>query len=70
MNFNAKIRKFWVSMFEKGAYKRVLTGLKNTVIIAVLGLVIGIVIGTLIAVVRVVPKTNPFVKALDKIAQV
>ena len=70
MNFNAKINKFWVSMFEKGAYKRVLTGLKNTVIIAVLGLFIGIVIGTLIAVVRVVPKTNPLVKALDKIAGV
>ena len=70
MNFNAKIRKFWVSVFEKGAYKRIVTGLKNTVIIAVLGLLIGIVIGTLIAVIRVVPKTNKLVKALDKIAAV
>ena len=70
MNFNAKLSKFWVSMFEKGAYRRVVTGLKNTVIIAVLGLVIGIVIGTLIAVIRVVPKTNKLVKALDKIAAV
>ena len=43
-------------------------GLKNTIIIAVMGLVIGIVLGTLIATARVVPKTNVFVKVLEKIA--
>ena len=73
MEFAAKFKKLWNALFFKGngdGYMRVVTGLKNTVIIAVMGLLIGIVIGTLIAVVRVVPKTNPLVKALDKIAGV
>lgn len=73
MDFSAKLYKFRDSLFFKGngdGYRRVLTGLKNTVIIAVLGLLIGIVIGTLIAVIRVVPKTNRLLKALDKAASV
>ncbi len=58
------------TLIDKGAYVKVLTGLKNTVTIAVLGLLIGILLGTLIAVVKVLPKTNPFVKLLDKLATV
>lgn len=52
----------------KNGYNVVVEGLKNTIIIAVMGLVIGIVLGTLIATARVVPKTNVFVKVLEKIA--
>ena len=47
-----------------------LTGLKNTVIIAVLGLLLGIVIGTLIAAVRVAPKYNRLPRVLNKICDV
>lgn len=65
MNFEKKFEVFWKFFSDNGGYNVVLTGLKNTVIIATLGLVIGIIIGTLIATVRVVPKTNPFVKVLD-----
>lgn len=54
---------------DNGGYTVVLTGLKNTLIIAVMGLIIGIVIGTLIASVRVVPKTNIITKTLDAIAK-
>lgn len=53
---------------HKNGYNVVVEGLKNTLIIAVMGLVIGIVLGTLIATARVVPKTNIFVKVLEKIA--
>lgn len=53
---------------HKNGYNVVMEGLKNTLIIAVMGLVIGIVLGTLIATARVVPKTNVFVKVLEKIA--
>ena len=73
MEFIAKCKKLWYALFYKGSgdgYMKVVTGLKNTVIIAVAGLAIGIVIGTLIALVRVVPKTNKVLKALDKIAGV
>lgn len=61
-----KVEKFLDILINKGGYKEVLTGLQNTMIIAVAGLIIGIVIGTLIATVRVMPKYSKVVRALDK----
>ena len=55
-NFSQKIDKFIEIFINQNGYVRVIEGLKNTLIIAVLGLIIGIVIGTLIATVRVIPK--------------
>ena len=70
MDFIRRYEIFKTTLIDKGAYVKVLTGLKNTVTIAVVGLLIGILLGTLIAVVKVLPKTNPLVKILDKIATV
>lgn len=42
-------------LIEKEAYKDVLTGLLNTVIIAVFGLLFGVIIGSIVAVVKAVP---------------
>ena len=70
MDFAHKFEVFRIALIDKGAYVKVLLGLKNTVTIAVDGLLIGILLGTLIAVVKVLPKTNAFAKALDKIATV
>ncbi|MGN0529378.1 MAG: amino acid ABC transporter permease [Eubacterium sp.] len=69
MNFGKKFEVFWDYFINNDGYTTVLMGLKNTVIIAVSGLIIGIIIGTLIAAVRVVPKTNPVIKVIDKICQ-
>lgn len=66
-NFDKKIEVFYEFFINHDGYKTVLLGLKNTAIIAVLGLIIGIVIGTLIATIRVVPKTNPVLRVLEKI---
>ena len=55
-NFGAKLDKFWDIFINYGGYSEVLTGLRNTIIIAVLGLIIGIIVGTLRAAVRVMPK--------------
>ena len=55
-NFSQKVDRFVQIFVEQNGYVRVLEGLKNTLIIAVLGLLIGIIIGTLIATVRVIPK--------------
>lgn len=68
-NFSRKFEKFWEILIDDGAYKDVLTGLQNTVTIAVLGLIIGIVIGTLIATVRVLPKYKRIVRILDSICK-
>lgn len=67
-NFDKKLEVFFDFFVNHGGYKTVLLGLKNTAIIAVLGLVIGIVIGTIIATVRVMPKSNKFIKILDSLA--
>lgn len=55
-NFGQKIDKFIDIFIAQNGYVRVAEGLRNTLIIAVLGLIIGIVVGTLIATVRVIPK--------------
>lgn len=55
-NFGQKIDKFIDIFIAQNGYVRVAEGLRNTLVIAVLGLIIGILIGTLIATVRVIPK--------------
>ena len=67
MNFMFKVEKFLDILINKGGYKEVLTGLQNTMLIAIMGLLIGIVIGTLIATIRVMPKYKKAVRVMDKI---
>lgn len=64
-NFGAKLEKFWDIFINYGGYSEVLTGLRNTIIIAVLGLIIGIIVGTLIAAVRVMPKYKTLPRVLN-----
>lgn len=64
-NFDIKVEAFLESFLDGGGYRSVLTGLQNTMIIAVCGLLIGIVIGTLIATVRVLPKYKTLPKVLN-----
>jgi len=66
-SFMVKVNRFIEVFIEQGGYNEVLTGLKNTLLIAVIGLIIGIVIGTLIATVRVLPKYKLISRILDKI---
>jgi polar amino acid transport system permease protein len=69
-NFDKKLISFWESFATHGAYHEVLEGLKNTLLIAVLGLIIGTLIGTLIATVRVMPKYRILPRVLDTICSV
>ena len=55
-DFSKKIDTFLDVFIQQNGYVKVLNGLQNTLLIAILGLVIGIVIGTIIAIVRVIPK--------------
>ncbi len=66
-NFQQKFDKFIEVFIEYNGYVKVLEGLKNTVIIAALGLLIGIIIGTLIATARVLPQYKILPKILNKI---
>ncbi len=70
MNWGSKWQVFWETLSGEFYKKLFLTGLWNTVKIAVLGLVIGILIGTLIAIVKVMPKYKTVPRVLDKICTV
>ena len=64
-NFDQKVNKFLEIFIEQNGYVKVVEGLRNTIMIAVLGLVIGIVIGTVIAAVRVIPKYKVLPRILN-----
>ena len=64
-NFSQRVDKFIDIFINQNGYVRVVEGLQNTLLIAVLGLLIGIVIGTLIATVRVVPKYKTLPRVLN-----
>lgn len=68
--FGRNILKFWERFIDRGGYEFLLEGLKNTALIAVLGLMLGIVVGTLIATVRILPKYRVFPRILDGICSV
>ena len=65
-----KWESFRELFFDYEGYERVLEGLRNTLLIAFIGLAIGIVIGTLIAIVRVIPKYKRLPRFLDGLATV
>lgn len=66
MNLSYKFQVFVDLFFVNGGWVRVITeGLRNTLLIAILGLAIGIVIGTLIAIVRVMPKYKRLPRILN-----
>ncbi|MBC7958688.1 MAG: amino acid ABC transporter permease [Vallitaleaceae bacterium] len=64
-NFDKKLAKFWEMFYTNDGYTKVLTGLQNTLIIAIVGLAIGIIIGTIIAMVEVYPKYKRLPKILN-----
>lgn len=66
-NFGLKVEKFIEIFIDQNGYVKVVSGLQNTVLIAVAGLIIGIVIGTVIATVKVLPKYKMLPRVLNGI---
>lgn len=56
--------------FANNGYKKVLTGMQNTGIIAVGGLLIGTVIGTLIAIIKVIPPYKKIVRYAQTVCNI
>lgn len=69
-NFAKKWTFFYNYFFVNDGYLKLLEGMQNTAIIAVVGLCIGLVIGTLIAVVRVIPPYRKPVRYAQKVCSV
>lgn len=66
-NFGQKVDKFIDIFIAQNGYIKVMEGLKNTLLIAIMGLVIGILIGTVIATIRVLPKYKVLPRILNGI---
>ena len=66
-NFDRKIETFIKIFINENGYVKVVQGIQNTLLIAVVGLLIGIVIGTFIATARVLPKYKLFPRILNGI---
>ena len=66
-NFGNKWNKFVQIFIEKNGYVKVVQGLQNTLLIAVVGMIIGVLIGTIIATVRVLPKYKTLPRALNAV---
>ena len=64
-DFGKKVERFITVFVDQGGYHEVFLGLKNTMMIAILGLIIGVHIGTVIATVRVLPKYSRISKILN-----
>ena len=56
---------FYRQFIDLEGYRNVLVGLKNTAMIAVLGLLIGMVLGCLLATTKILPKTNKLMACLS-----
>ncbi len=65
-----KLEVFFRYFIEYENYKLVLTGLRNTLIIAIGGLLIGIVVGSLVAALKVAGTRNRVAKAISYIGDV
>ncbi len=64
-DFSKKISTFIDVFVNQNGYAKVVEGLQNTLLIAILGLIIGIGIGTIIAIVRVIPKYKVLPRILN-----
>ena len=58
---------FYNQLIVLEGYKKVLIGLKNTAVIAVLGLLIGMILGCLFATCKILPRKGKLIKVLSAI---
>ena len=65
-----KIEMFLRYFIDYGGYKTALTGLKNSLIIAVFGLIIGIVLGSVVAAIKVAGARNRVAKIISYVGDV
>lgn len=63
------LNDFYESFIEASRYKMYLQGLLNTALIALGACLIGLIIGIIVTGVRIMPKSNIFVKILDYVAR-
>lgn len=62
--------KFWESVVQPTFYQKILTGLGNTFLIALIGFIIGFVLGAVLAITKLLPKDKIIFKILSALSDV
>ena len=70
LNLIEKVKTFINALSKEKFQTLILTGLFNTLLIAICGLLIGIIIGTIIALIKVAPKYKKIIRILNKICDI
>ena len=70
LNLIEKIKTFINAISKEKFQTLILTGLFNTLLIAICGLLIGIIIGTIIALIKVAPKYKKIIRIFNKICDI
>lgn len=65
-----KFEKFWSSLSVPGIVDRIILGLKNTFLIALIGFVLGFVLGSILAIFKLLPNNKRWCKFLSKVNDV
>lgn len=65
-----KFNLFWKSLSNSTFTDRILLGLKNTFLIALIGFVIGFLLGSVLAIFKLLPQSKKWCRVLSKIADV
>ena len=65
-----KFALFWQSLSTPGIVDRILLGLKNTFLIALIGFVIGFLLGSILAIFKLLPQNKRWCRVLSKIADI
>ena len=68
--FDRFFQRLYSIFIEQEAYKLLLDGLYNTLIIALIAVIIGIILGAIVAVFKVIPQKNIFVKIINVICNI
>ena len=68
--FDRFFQRCYTIFIEQEAYKLLLDGLYNMIIIALIAVAIGIVLGAIVAIFKVIPQKNIFVKIINAICNI
>lgn len=61
---------FWASAVQPAFYERILLGLKNTFLIALIGFVIGFVLGSVLAITKLLPQNKKICKVFSTFSDI
>ncbi len=69
-SLSVRWEKFWDSVVQPAYYDKILLGLKNTFLIAIIGFAIGFVLGSILAITKLLPKNKRIFRILSTLSDI